>query len=146
MLCVALSGIASLLLPEGITAHSRFQIPLNCTSTSTCRIIQQFNLAALIQAVTLIIWDEALMQHKFNLMAVNTTLCDIQQNEHLFSGIPVVFRGDFAQTLPVITHGNYADSVSACMQQTLWWQNLHILTLTENMCLDTGLQNREWAE
>ena len=55
------------------------------------------------------------MQHKFNLMTINITLCDIQQNKHLFDGIPVVFRGDFAQTLPVITYGNCADSVSACM-------------------------------
>ena len=36
------------------------------------------------------------MQHKFNLIAVNTILCDIQQNESLFGGIPVVFSGDFA--------------------------------------------------
>ena len=59
------------------------------------------------------------MQHKFNLTAVNTTLCDIQQNKSLFSGISVVFGGDFTQTLPVVSHGVWADQVAACMQQTL---------------------------
>ena len=56
------------------------------------------------------------MQYKFNLMTVNTILCDIQQNEYLFGGIPVVFEKDFAQTLSVITYDNCADSVSAYMQ------------------------------
>ena len=49
------------------------------------------------------------MQHKFNLIAVNMILCDIQQNESLFSGIPVVFNDDFAQTLPVVSHDVQAD-------------------------------------
>ena len=48
VLCVASLRIASLLLPEGITAHFRFQILLNCTLINTCRITQQFNLAVLI--------------------------------------------------------------------------------------------------
>ena len=56
------------------------------------------------------------MQHKFNLTAVNTILCDIQQNESLFSGIPVVFGEDFAQTLSVVSHDVQADQVVACMQ------------------------------
>ena len=73
------------------------------------------------------------MQHKFNLTAVNTTLCDIWQNESLFDGIPVVFGGDFTQTLPVVSHGVQADQVVVCMQQTLWWQNLTVLIFTENM-------------
>ena len=52
------------------------------------------------------------MQHKFNLMTVNITLCDIQQNKYLFSEIPVMFRENFAQTLLIITYNNYTDSVS----------------------------------
>ena len=35
---VASSGIASLLLPSGRTAHSRFKIPLNINEDSTCNI------------------------------------------------------------------------------------------------------------
>ncbi|XP_019263781.1 PREDICTED: uncharacterized protein LOC109241497 [Nicotiana attenuata] len=41
VLTVASSGIASLLLPGGRTAHSRFAIPLNVTGDSTCNIKQE---------------------------------------------------------------------------------------------------------
>ena len=58
------------------------------------------------------------MQHKFNLITVNTTFCNIQQNENLFSGIPVMFSDDFTQTLPVISHDVWADQVVAYMQWT----------------------------
>ena len=81
------------------------------------------------------------MQYKFNLIVVNTTLCDIQQNESLFGGISVVFGDDFTQTLPVISYGVWADQVAACMQWTPWWQNLTILTLTENMQLCININN-----
>ena len=37
-LCVASSGIASLLLDSGCTAHSRFHIPLQINDTSVCNI------------------------------------------------------------------------------------------------------------
>jgi ATP-dependent DNA helicase PIF1 len=36
VLAVASSGIASLLIPGGRTAHSRFAIPLNVNERSTC--------------------------------------------------------------------------------------------------------------
>ena len=146
ILYVASSDIAFLLLPEGSTAHFWFNISLNCTFTSTYQIFTQFSLAVLLCTVSLIIWDEALIQHKFNLTAINTILCDIQQNESLFSGIPVVFSGDFAQTLPMINHGVQADQVAVCMQQTLWWQNLIILILTENMRLYTSIVNTTWGQ
>ncbi|XP_076910002.1 uncharacterized protein LOC143567474 [Bidens hawaiensis] len=38
LLAVAASRIASLLLPSGRTAHSRFKIPLDMTDDSTCDI------------------------------------------------------------------------------------------------------------
>lgn len=64
VLNVASSGIASLLLPGGRTAHSRFAIPLNLTEDSTCNIKQNSALAELIVKSTLIIWDEAPMMHR----------------------------------------------------------------------------------
>jgi DNA replication protein DnaC len=40
VLAVASSGIASLLLPGGKTAHSRFKIPIDLHDESTCNITQ----------------------------------------------------------------------------------------------------------
>ena len=56
VLNVASSGISSLLLPDGRTAHSRFAIPLNPDEDSTCNIKQGSHLAELIIKCKLIIW------------------------------------------------------------------------------------------
>ncbi|GMF37480.1 unnamed protein product [Phytophthora fragariaefolia] len=60
----ASSGIASLLLMGGRTAHSTFKIPLKLTNKSTCAIFKQSHLKSLIQRASLVIWDEAPMTHR----------------------------------------------------------------------------------
>jgi len=53
------SGIAATLLGEGTTAHSRFKIPIDVQSDSTCNIPAQSHLADLICEIDLMFWDEA---------------------------------------------------------------------------------------
>ena len=65
VLAVASSGIASLLLPKGRSAHSRFRIQLSVDKFSTCYIKKQTQLAKLIEKTSLILWDEAPMNNKF---------------------------------------------------------------------------------
>ena len=65
-------------------------------------ISKQSDLAELLRRVRLIIWDEAPMQHKYNITAVHRTLCDVRENDEFFGGVPIVFGGDFAQILPVV--------------------------------------------
>jgi hypothetical protein len=75
VVAVASSGIAALLLDGGRTAHSRFKIPVQgLNSTSTCYISKDSELAALLQAATLIVWDEAVMMHRHVFEAVNRSL------------------------------------------------------------------------
>ncbi|OWZ15153.1 Helitron helicase [Phytophthora megakarya] len=62
-IAVASSGIASLLLMGGRTAHSTFKIPLKLNEFSTCKITRQSYLMGSIEKVSLIIWDEAPMAH-----------------------------------------------------------------------------------
>jgi hypothetical protein len=65
ILCVALSGIAVLLLPGGRTAHSTFSIPVNSLcEDSVCSINKNSKQAVMLRHVSLIIWDEAAMQHR----------------------------------------------------------------------------------
>jgi hypothetical protein len=72
---VASFGIAALLLDGGRTAHSRFKIPVQgLNSTSTCYISRDSELATLLQAVALIVWDEAVMMHRHVFEAVNRSL------------------------------------------------------------------------
>jgi ATP-dependent DNA helicase PIF1 len=136
VLAVASSGIASLLIPGGRTAHSRFGIPLNVDEYSTCGIDTNDDLAELIRRAKLIIWDEAPMMHRHCFEAVDRTIKDImQENRYPFGGKVVVLGGDFRQILPVIPKGSRHDIVHAAINSSPLWRFCEVLTLTVNMRL-----------
>ena len=146
VICVASSGIASLLLPGGQTSHSRFKIPIQIHETSQCAISKNSQLAALLRRTALIIWDKVPMQHKHCFDAVHRTLCDILDEEkHIFGGIPIIFGGDFAQILPVVMKGTRALTVDACFQRSFIWPKLQVLHLTQNMRVINDAENRIFA-
>ena len=95
VVCVASSGIASLLLLGGRTAHSTFKIPIELFEGKACNIKKQSALGDLIHRIDLIIWDEVPMQDCFCQEAVDISLQDIRNDERPFGGITVVFGGDF---------------------------------------------------
>ncbi|XP_071699017.1 uncharacterized protein [Rutidosis leptorrhynchoides] len=138
-LSVASSGITSLLLLGGRTAHSRFVIPLELMENSTCRIKQKTHLAELMQQVRLIIWDEAPMTQRFAFEALDKTLKDIlgAKNEanrsKLFGGIPILLGGDFRQILPIIPTGKRQEIVQACINRSDLWQSCQLHTLSRIM-------------
>ncbi|XP_035841022.1 uncharacterized protein LOC118488056 [Helianthus annuus] len=106
---VASSGIASLLLSRGRTAHSRFHIPINLTEDFVCNIKPNSGIANLLDEAKLIIWDEAPMVHKHAFEALDRTLKDVLSvsdsgnSELPFGGKTIVFGGDFRQILPKVT-------------------------------------------
>ncbi|XP_072060277.1 uncharacterized protein [Arachis hypogaea] len=127
VLTVASSGITSLLLLGGRTAHSRFAIPLIPDEFSTCNIKQGSPLAELISRTKLIIWDEAPMMNKFCFEALDRTMRDLLRHTNEsslilpFGGKTVVFGGDFRQILPVITKGSRQDIFSASINSSYVW-------------------------
>ncbi|XP_072058211.1 uncharacterized protein [Arachis hypogaea] len=147
VLNVASSGIATLFLPNGRTAHSRFKVPLSVNQDSICNIRQGTPLAHLISSAKLIIWDEAPMLNKFCFEVLDKCLKDVLRFDHgynpdaLFSGKVVVLRGDFRQILPVIPRGSRKEIVHACINASYLWQSCHVLQLTENMRLGHGSQD-----
>src|SRR5512145_443822 len=133
-LAVASSGIASLLLMGGRTAHSTFRIPIKLNENSTCSIYKQSHLKALIEKASLIIWDEAPMTHLHAFEAVDRTLRDLMNNEQEpFGGKVFVLSGDFRQILPVVVRGTPADTIDACLKPSTLWPHFNQLHLTENM-------------
>uniref|UniRef100_A0A0D3AV46 ATP-dependent DNA helicase n=1 Tax=Brassica oleracea var. oleracea TaxID=109376 RepID=A0A0D3AV46_BRAOL len=108
VLPVASSGIAAFLLPNGRTAHSRFNIPLKLSEDKLCNIKPGTMLAELIEKTDLIIWDEAPMTHKHAFEALDKTLKDIMSKKNppakdmTFGGKTVLLGGDFRQFLPLI--------------------------------------------
>ncbi|KAG5549105.1 hypothetical protein RHGRI_014469 [Rhododendron griersonianum] len=137
---VTSSGIASLLLVGGRTAHSTFCIPLDVMENSVCVFSKQSIQAELFRQTKLIIWDEVPMQHKHCVEAVDRTLRDICNCEKPFGGITVVLGGDFRQILPVITKGVREQIVNASLRHSVLWKEINVLTLNVNMRLDQADQ------
>ncbi|CDY26048.1 BnaC06g05760D [Brassica napus] len=102
VLPVVSSGIAALLLPNGRTTHSCFNIPLKLSEDKLCNIKPGTMLVELIEKTDLIIWDEAPMTHKHAFEALNKT-----------------------QILPVIPQGNRADTVLASISHSYLWGSCH---------------------
>lgn len=147
ILCIASSGIASLLLPDGRTAHYHFKIPLNPNETATCNISKSSAAADLLRRTDLIIWDEAPMLHRYYADAIDRILQDICDDSiHSFEGILTIFGGDFAPILPVVQHGSRAAIVNSCLLRSYLWPSIRQLHLTKNMRLSMSDEDREYAE
>ncbi|XP_020967484.1 uncharacterized protein LOC110266805 [Arachis ipaensis] len=117
VLNVTSSGIASLLLPGGRTAHSRFSIPITITDESTCNIKHGSLKAELLIQSSLIIWDETPMLDKMCFETLDRTLRDLmsvtdQHKTHQPFDGKVVVLGDegemkrFANWILDVGNGN----------------------------------------
>ncbi|XP_076909212.1 uncharacterized protein LOC143566370 [Bidens hawaiensis] len=120
--------MASLLLEDGRTAHSRFLIPINLTEDYQCQ-------------------DEAPMIHKNAFEALDRTLNNVitchpgNTIGSLFGGKIVVFDGDFKQILPVVQNGTRSDCVYATISSSFIWSKCKALKLTKNMRPTLGCQS-----
>ena len=132
-IAVAASGIAATLLLQGRTFHSRFKAPLDVTETSTLGISEQSNLAELIRRAKLIVWDEAPMNNRFHLEALDRCLQMICRSTLVFGGKPMLLAGDFRQVLPVVKRGSRAQTVNAVVKRSHLWQHFQCFSLHENI-------------
>ncbi|CAN1147813.1 ATP-dependent DNA helicase PIF1 [Linum perenne] len=161
VLVVASSGIAATLLPDGVTAHSRFKIPLEVDNLSTCMVKKGTEVAELLKEATLIVWDEAPMVHRLSFEAVDRTLCDLMNTPlsgpqySPFGGKTVLLGGDFRQTLPVVPKGSREDNINASLPRSYLWNFCTLLHLQLNMRINSlpintlpifcGMQFSEWV-
>ncbi|XP_015967196.1 uncharacterized protein LOC107490906 [Arachis duranensis] len=146
------SIIASLLLPGGRTAHSKFSIPITITDESTCNIKHDSLKAELLIQNSLIIWNEVLMLNKMCFEALGQTLRDLmsvtdQYKTHQpFGGKVVVLGGDFRQILLMISKESRHDILSSSINSSHLWLFCKVLKLHTNMRLlmsSLGQQNGE---
>ncbi|XP_071700026.1 uncharacterized protein [Rutidosis leptorrhynchoides] len=136
VLAVASSGIASLLLPSGQTAHSRFRIPLDLTDESVCNIKKKTQISLLLTKTELIIWDEVPMNDRKCLETLDRSLRDIFDSPDIpFGGVSFVLGGDFRQTLPVKKRCGKLEILNASIINSHLWKHFRIITLKENMRL-----------
>ncbi|KAM0931492.1 hypothetical protein ACQ4PT_000481 [Festuca glaucescens] len=153
VLAVASSGVASLLLPNGRTAHSRFRIPIHATDKSHCNISRGSTMASLLEETSLILWDKAPMTSHYCFEALDRTLRDVLScNDSAKSSLPfggktVILGGDFRQVLPVIEGGSRNEIIDASLIASPLWRHVTVLSLKENMRLSRpGLSSADREE
>ncbi|GBN69910.1 hypothetical protein AVEN_50325-1 [Araneus ventricosus] len=94
-LAVATSGIATVLMTGGRTAHSMLKIPIDLIHNEipVCNIKKGSTKAHVLQEAKVLFWDEISMIHKHGLEAVNRTLQDLRGNKDLMGVLIVVVAG-----------------------------------------------------
>ncbi|KAH1226081.1 hypothetical protein GmHk_11G032838 [Glycine max] len=116
VLTIASSGIASLLLPNDIAAHTNFVILVPTLENSTCNIYQ----------------------------ALDKTPKDITCMSHVDSvpfGGKVVFGGDFRKILPMIPRGSRSDIVHATINASYLRDYYTVLKVDKKYVLASQLNN-----
>ncbi|GJW22681.1 DNA helicase [Tanacetum coccineum] len=144
VLAVASSGIASLVLLAGCTAHFRFKLPLELTDKSFCHAKKKSQLWNLLVETDLIIWDEAPINDKHCFKTLDRTLRDLMDTPNiLLRGKTFVLGGDFRQTLS-LKKGAGKELIAGSIAESYLWWHFRICTLKENMRLQrSGLTNEE---
>ena len=129
------SGIAATLLDGDTTAHSRFKIPIDIESDSTCNIPAQSHLAELIREIKLVFWNETPMQHRHTFETIDCIFKDIHNDPRSFEGVVFCFYEDFRQILPIVPRETRGQIVSASLKHSSFWHHIQHLPLTINIRL-----------
>ena len=135
-LATASSGVASKLLENGTTVHSRFKVPINITATSMCNFSSSDARGKLLKLTKLIIMDEMTMLHKHVFEAIDRSLKDLIGSQKPFGGITVVFSGDWRQCLPIVRRGGRADIVNACLISSHLWSHTKVFVCQLNLLVN----------
>ena len=122
-----------MLLPNGITLHSRFKLPLKIDGNSTIGVRVGSKAAGEINAASVMFLDEVSMCSSKALSTINLGLKDLRNSTLPFGGMFLIMGGDFRQILPVIRHGTRGDMVSQCLKSFPLWNQFRVLSLSQNM-------------
>lgn len=146
VLCCAYTGIASTLLPDGITIHSAFRIPVSDNLEFVGRgMRQRWNKDSKwlenMRVLQWIIIDECSMVPRFLIDLIDQELRRVFYSHKPFGGKTVIFSGDFRQLLPVVSSGASKEKKEAntLKHSTLW-------ELTTQMQLTRNVRAKEDAE
>ncbi|CAN0900836.1 ATP-dependent DNA helicase PIF1 [Linum grandiflorum] len=142
-LVVASSGIAATLLPGGVTAHSRFKIPIDVDHASTCAIKKGTALARLIEQTSLIVWDEAPMVHRLSFEAVDRTICDLMNTPQSGPGYTLTTTGSNQTELEMQYPTEFLNGLSfnGMPEHELHFKQYIIVMLLRNLNPAAGLCN-----
>ena len=134
VLCTS-TGIAALILPGGLTAHSTFKLPFgpDAVSGSTCNIKAESQRADVLKQAGILIWDECPMSSKYAPEALDLTLRDLMNNDLPFGRKTIVFSGDWRPCGPIVKFGTARDVVDEAFLSSHLWKHVQRFRLTKSM-------------
>ena len=144
--CMASTGIAATLLPNGVTYHKRMGGPLDTTGPAISLFSFQSKEARKLARCKLFIFDESTMSHKANMECMDASLRDFRKDERPFGGATVVFGGDFRQTLPIVLRGTAAMQVAACIRMSPLWNQFDLRVLEKNLRVHVDEDSNTYAK
>ena len=131
----ASTGLAATIYDDFSTAHSLFCYPVveddekDESEPATCQFELNPERLELMNAATVVVWDEMPSNHKELFEAAYRAL-------NQFRGKVVIAMGDFRQILPVVKNANRVEIFDACISSSYLWSKFEILSLTINMRLE----------
>ena len=73
------------------------------------------------------------MLHRLNYQALDRTMQSVRDNKGVpFAGVPMLFTGDFRQTLPVVLNGTTEECIEASLKRSPLWEEIKVMHLEEN--------------
>ena len=129
----AISAVASKLLQNGSTLHSKLKVPIKINETSLCDFSRNNVTGKLLLQTKLLIIDEVTMGHKHIYEAIDRSLHHLLDNEKPFGNIVVIFSGDWRQCLPVVPRGSDSQVIASTLKFSYLWKDVQVHHLTTNM-------------
>ena len=146
-LSLASSGIAAVLLPGGMTAHSGLGLPIdNLDESSVCNIAKGTAKCDVIRRAKVVIWDEVSMSHRYHLEAFDRSARDLRNCDLPFGGLIVILSGDWRQCLPVVPRGSRYQVVHSTVRTSTLWTLFSVFHLEENMRIKRAMTGTRRAQ
>ena len=134
VMVVASSGIAATMYPGGQTAHKKLEIPIPADEGTDLRITPSSKTFRELEDLSLLVFDEISMISRYILETIDRSFRLLFQKPNTpFGGKRIIFAGDFRQILPVVEHGNEAQTVHATVKCSPLWRHVKTSYLIENV-------------
>ena len=128
----AFTGCAANLLRHGKTSHSLFKLPFILNEDSVCGIQRNDAEAEELLRQTIFITDEAPMQPRYALEAIDRLLQFLTGNNVPFGGKIIILGGDKRQTLPIVPRNINMSVVQYSLFSSELWQHFRVFQLYHN--------------
>ena len=132
-LAMAMSGIAALLLDNGVTFHRGIGCPVPCGPDASSKYALKSAEAERIRQAKILVIDEVSLQHQNQFEMTDRFLRVLMNCDKFMGGKILLLMHDWRQQLPIIQNGSRGDIIDACIFNSLNWKSVKKFKLTQNM-------------